>query len=114
LLCDIEDTLASQLHSMLAAFGDTVSHQRRSLAKADLIFCGANPDALQGVLRDVRNAQRQVPVVVVSREDSVASWLDALEAGAADYLPAPFERAQLDWIRQAQLASPPAAPAAAH
>ena len=32
-----------------------------------------------------------------------------LEAGAADYLPAPFERAQLDWIREAQLASSTAA-----
>jgi DNA-binding NtrC family response regulator len=112
-LCELEDSLATQLHSMLAALGDRVSHNPKSLPKADLVFCGADQESLQKVLDEVARVRRSVPVVVVSREASVTSWLDALEAGAADYLPAPFERTQLNWIRESQLVAAKVAPAIA-
>jgi DNA-binding NtrC family response regulator len=108
-LCELEHSLATQLHSMLAALGDRVSHNPRSLPKADLVFCGADQESLQKVLGEIARVQRPVPVVVVSREASVSSWLDALEAGAADYLPAPFEPTQLNWIRESQLCAKKAA-----
>lgn len=37
-------------------------------------------------------------MVVVSRLPEVEGWLNALEAGAADYCAAPFEPAQLGWL----------------
>ena len=48
-------------------------------------------------------------MVVVSHDAGVDAWLDALEAGAADYLPAPLEQTQLHWVREAQLGARKAA-----
>jgi DNA-binding response OmpR family regulator len=103
LLCAIEDNVANQLQNMLASLGDEVSRNPISLKSADLVFCGPDPDSLQRLLRAVKRSRRQVPVVVVSSDADVNSWLDALEAGADDYLPAPVERTALNWIREAQL-----------
>ena len=88
---------------MLGALGDQVSRNPRELRRADLVFCGPEPGSLQRLLRAVKRTRREVPVVVVSADAGVDAWLDALEAGAADYLPAPFEPTQLHWVRDAQL-----------
>lgn len=42
-------------------------------------------------------------MVVVSRVPEVNDWLDAMDAGAADYCAAPFEKEQLDWILESNL-----------
>jgi DNA-binding response OmpR family regulator len=39
-----------------------------------------------------------LPVIVVSRLPETDEWLDALEAGAADYCAAPFEIIHLRWL----------------
>lgn len=69
-----------------------VDHGRR-----DVIFCDSSSDLLS-LLHAVRKAQKDVPVVVVSRHAEERAWLDALEAGASDYCAAPFEVHQLSWI----------------
>src|SRR5688500_12015304 len=91
LLCSIEDNVASRLQDMLGAFGDQVSRNPHALRNADLVFCGTEPESLQRLLQAVKRTGRDVPVIVVSPDPGVDAWLDALEAGAADYLPAPFD-----------------------
>jgi hypothetical protein len=59
-----------------------------------VVFCPSAPRSLRRALRHFP----RLPVVVVSRLPEVATWLDALEAGAADYCSAPFESIHLDWI----------------
>lgn len=62
--------------------------------RSDIVFCSPRAD----VLRQVLSLYRDVPVVVVSRLPEMEDWLNALEAGAADYLAAPFETIQLRWL----------------
>lgn len=44
-----------------------------------------------------------LPVIVVTQNPMEKKWLDALEAGAADYCSAPFEPIQVRWILDAVL-----------
>jgi hypothetical protein len=62
--------------------------------QADIVFCPYSPEVLKDALARFRN----LPVVVVSRLPEVDGWLDALEAGAADYCAAPFEAVQISWL----------------
>lgn len=63
-----------------------------------LAFCDIGQSDLISMLRAVK-----MPVVVVSRLPEVNDWLDAIEAGAADYCSAPIEREQIDWILESNL-----------
>jgi DNA-binding response OmpR family regulator len=114
LLCEMEEHLAAQLQNLLVELGDEVTRNPHCLKSADLVFCGSNPRALPRLLRVLKRNGRAVPVIVVSHDADVPAWLDALEAGAADYLVTPFERAQVRWIRQTQLPSRPAKEPALH
>jgi len=42
-------------------------------------------------LSNLRSLDPALPAIVVSERTNVSEWLDALEAGAADYCGAPFE-----------------------
>ena len=70
---------------------------------ADLVFCPADEPALRRALATYNGT----PVVVVSRLPEVQAWLNALEAGAADYCGAPFEAAQLRWLLATHLPDHP-------
>lgn len=59
----------------------------------NLVFLG-------GDWRSATELLRAAPVVVVSRQPEVSDWLDAIEAGAADYCAPPFETTHLEWILQ--------------
>ena len=74
----------------------------------DLVFCETHHPGLLKLLHAVSS-----PVVVVSRVPEVNDWLDAMDAGAADYCAAPFEREQLDWILESNLGAREPAPATA-
>ena len=60
----------------------------------DMVFSGFTSD-----LTNLLNAVT-VPVVVVSRHPETAEYLDAMDAGAADYCSAPFEPSHIHWILQ--------------
>ena len=68
---------------------------------ADLVFCPAEPERCQPLLETLRQSHINLPVVVVSRQPEVSSWLGALEAGAQDYCAPPFEFEQIRWILEA-------------
>ena len=102
LLAGIEPMLAQELHSYLSSRGFDV-HESSCLESEtdphfDLVFCETHHPGLHQLLRAVSS-----PVVVVSRVPEVNDWLDAMDAGAADYCAAPFEREQLDWILESNL-----------
>lgn len=64
----------------------------------DVIFCDARPGKALPLLRALKRRGLDVPVVVVSEECEFDHWTTAMEAGATDFLYAPFEHAQLRWM----------------
>ena len=112
LLAGLEPGLARELHLYLLSRGLDV-HECTSLdsnqdPQFDLVFCETHHPGLHTMLRAMGS-----PVVVVSRVPEVNDWLDAMDAGAADYCAAPFEREQLDWILESNLGPEKAAAATA-
>lgn len=72
------------------------AYRQICLYSPDIIFCPAAAATLPLILNAARQAE--VPVVVVSRLPHASEWLDAMDAGAADYLAPPFDGQQLRWI----------------
>ena len=105
-LFHLEDPLASLLAAGLCQAGCNVAPD--AMPGARIVFCAAGSGALQEAMLQFPH----VPVVVVSRLPETDDWLDALEAGAADYCAAPFEPVQLRWLLEAHM-RPPQAQAAA-
>jgi DNA-binding response OmpR family regulator len=62
---------------------------------ADIVFAGGERDQSLSLLRQLREAKPALPCVILSRMPETKDWLDALEAGAADYIGAPFDAGQL-------------------
>jgi DNA-binding NtrC family response regulator len=106
LLFGLDGALASELAGVLAGQShelDTAPLRRsadgmRSAIPEDagLVFCPARH--CRSLLGFVRRERPTLPVVAVSQETEVSHWLDAMEAGAADYCSPPFEPSQLRWI----------------
>lgn len=96
-LFHLEDPLASLLATGLCEAGCKIAPE--SLPSAEIVFCAAESGALQEAMSQFPH----VPVVVVSRLPDTDDWLDALEAGAADYCAAPFEPIQLRWLLDAHM-----------
>lgn len=102
-LLALPEDLAAQLNRVLL---DEAHHVSRRQSCAD-VRCGVEPDVVfiyadspdfLRILATLRGTQPSLPVVVVTRLPEVTRWLDALDAGAADYCGAPFERVQIRWI----------------
>ncbi len=64
------------------------------------IFCESRlaDGSFRDVLRLAALAGQPVPVVVTSRLDDPAEYLEAMELGAFDYIARPYRRADVDWI----------------
>lgn len=100
-LLGLPEDLGNQLARVLLDESHQVS---RCLYISDLrrnpsavFISGDTPDYPQTLFR-IREAHPDLPVIVVTRQPEARHWLDALEAGAADYCGAPFEHVQLRWI----------------
>jgi PleD family two-component response regulator len=78
--------------------------------KAQIVFCASKSQAF----RDALGRFGQVPVVVVSRLPDVDGWIDALEAGAADYCASPFEEVQVRWLLETHIGRRHEPPKARH
>jgi DNA-binding response OmpR family regulator len=102
LLAGLEPELAKELSESLRVRGVEIQSapklENANLSEADIVFCQTRQPGLLELLAATRK-----PVVVVSRLPEVNDWLDAMEAGAADYCAAPFEREQIDWILDSNL-----------
>jgi DNA-binding NtrC family response regulator len=107
LLFRLESSLREELAPALSSIGIALEVSE-SAAGPGLVFCDSRPELVADAL--LRFPGR--PVVVVSRLAEVDDWLNALEAGAADYCTPPFETAALRWIVQSSLGRGAAAAAA--
>ncbi len=96
LLFELDETLAAPLAKALEQcnWQAVAAEEAPRSGKANIVFCSPDRDVLARAFRSYRN----IPVVVVSRLPEIEGWLDALEAGAADYCAAPFEAAQIRWL----------------
>ncbi|MBE0657952.1 MAG: hypothetical protein IH602_09700 [Bryobacteraceae bacterium] len=92
----LDDELRLGLLSTLDALS---CHESSSPQSAEIVFCDWNPTEFARRLAEFSGR----PIVVVSRSTDVSAWLDALEAGAADYCAPPFEPTQIRWILDALL-----------
>jgi len=95
ILFHLEEKLEAELAASLNAASFEV-HRHESASPAvsgDLVFCTTGP-----ALHMAQALFPHLPVIVVSRLPETAEWLDALEAGAADYCAPPFEVVHLRWL----------------
>jgi DNA-binding NtrC family response regulator len=104
LLFELDESLAAPLTSALAECQwQAVSAQKMPRnSQPGIVFCSPDREVLARAFHSCAN----LPVVVVSRLPEVDGWLDALEAGAADYMAAPFETPQLRWLLQTHTEKP--------
>ncbi|MES1257318.1 MAG: response regulator [Acidobacteriota bacterium] len=69
-----------------------------SLPSVDLAFCDGDHADCRTTLQSMRTQRPSLPVIAVTLLPDEGKWLDALEAGAADYCGASFESTSLRWI----------------
>ncbi|MBI4906137.1 MAG: response regulator [Acidobacteria bacterium] len=70
-------------------------------ARPNVVFCPAEFAHRNAFLAAARDAS--IPVVVLSRLPDARDWLNAMDAGAADYVVPPLDLRQLHWILQSSL-----------
>lgn len=95
--------LASQLSRVLLAEAHTVDHKHyiQDLAKRSrpsVVFVCADTPGFEDTIAALKDAEPGLPFVVTTRMPDPSQWLNALDAGAADYCGAPFETVQVRWI----------------
>jgi len=95
---DLSRVLTGQGHQVIIGWEGTPA--------ADALFCGAD----SALVSKVRALRPQLPVIAVTGLPEQTKWLDALEAGAAEYCCAPFETAQLSRLLAGVLGREPAKP----
>ena len=102
-LLAMPEDLAGELSRVLLEERHYVSRKQSCMdvrcgVEPDVAFIyGDGPEFVQ-TLSDLRTSEPNLPVIVATRLPEVGRWLDALDAGAADYCGAPFERIQVRWI----------------
>jgi DNA-binding NtrC family response regulator len=99
-LCDAVALPGRSFHSTKSASECLSVAENRH---ADMVFCSSDRGEYEGVLRALEQRGISLPVVVVSRIPETSEWLDALDAGAADYCAAPFERPHISWLVESAL-----------
>jgi DNA-binding response OmpR family regulator len=93
----LDVTLISTHHTKVA--GDLLRGRRFQLVLLDL---DCDPDWKETIDRFHALAP-EVTVIVYSRLADEQHWLDALEAGAADFISKPFSKPELDWVLETAL-----------
>ena len=68
------------------------------LTAIDVVFCNGDHPEYRSILRSLQAHRPSLPVIVVTMLSDSRKWLDALEAGAADYCSSPFHLNQISWI----------------
>ena len=117
ILHGLDESLSAQLqhaagkagHSFYSAKSTAECVAMAERLRPGVIFCSAEASRYLNVIDAFRRKGLGVPVVVVSRLPEISQWLDALEAGAADYCAAPFEHPQISWTIQTAMLTAQAA-----
>ncbi len=96
---EVESELRNTL-SMLAPSGqlDRAQETVDSLIdwrSYDVVFCPPERTEIMSILAASAGAPPRPAVIAASRIPEVSEWMDVLEAGAKDYVAAPFEGKQI-------------------
>jgi DNA-binding response OmpR family regulator len=87
--------LRAERHNVTAATGiGLLLHARAQ----QIVFTSGDSDDYRETVRRLRRELPGSAVIVVNRCPDNLRWIDALDAGAADYCGAPFERVQIRWV----------------
>ena len=100
ILFHLEEKLATELGASLQAACCEV-HRITMAAPAvsgDLVFCTTGTQ-----FHAAKTMFPHRPVIVVSHLPETDEWLDAQEAGAADYCAAPFEMQHVQWVMESAM-----------
>lgn len=90
------------LRDVLESLGHTViSGQSTVLVSLDAVFCSGDDPAFRLIVKSLNTLRPSLPVVVVTAKPECIRWLEALEAGAANYCSAPFSATQLVSVLEA-------------
>src|SRR5947199_285499 len=73
---------------------------------AEVLFLSGDMPDYREVMAKLRSLRPGLRMIVTNRIPDNRLWLDALEAGAADYCGAPFEKVQVRWLLDAALRHP--------
>ena len=89
--------LSHQHYTVDAVFDGTQALQKALTGIYDVLILDINLPGLDGlsVLRQLRAAQQEVPVLLLSAKGEVADIIQGLDAGANDYLAKPFNIEEL-------------------
>jgi DNA-binding NtrC family response regulator len=107
LMLGVEECIADQLGGILrerqqsfrtASFADAFEVLNSDTRTRQLVFCGAELEDTLSFLHSTRNFKGNLFVVAVTRAFDLKSWLDLLEAGAADYCLFPIDEEHIHWI----------------
>jgi DNA-binding response OmpR family regulator len=103
MLLGLPPDLDIQLTRVLRAEAHTVVSRRfsgdlRRGPRSAVVFIAGQGPGIREEIAALRYYEPDVPIVAVTRIPETKLWLDALEAGAADYCGGPFERIQIRWI----------------
>jgi DNA-binding response OmpR family regulator len=116
LVVGLEDPLATELcralreqrHSVLSVAFTSAADCLATIERvgADLMFCRSERQQYEAILEGMRRHGQGIPLVVVSSLPETGDWLNALDAGAADYCAAPFEPKLIERIVENTLQYP--------
>src|ERR1051325_3250391 len=87
----LQTVLDPQEHNIL------ITNDASRASGAELVFAAGDDPCYRETVRRLTGAVLRSAVIVVSRHADSARWLDALEAGAADYCSVPLEPIQMRW-----------------
>jgi two-component system KDP operon response regulator KdpE len=105
LIVDDERSIRISLRTVLSSFGYTIVEAARGeeamalvrAAKFDAVLLDIGMPGIGGVevCRRIRNAEPRLPIVMLTVEDSEDRKVEALDAGADDYITKPFQLREL-------------------
>lgn len=105
LLYGLEPELERELIDMLGQYQVRPCHadDLDAIADARMVFCSAVGGPLRSLMALTKRLPAPPPVIVVSRLRDECRELDARDAGAEEYCPAPFDPRHLGTILQRTL-----------
>ena len=106
LLLGLDDLSAATLAKLTIQAGH--SSRRESIRTTwetrpavDLIFLSGDTNSYCDDLKQIRQLQPSAPVIVLSRLGDATKWIDAIEAGAADFMAEPYSLRQVAGVIEA-------------
>lgn len=83
-------------------FSSTLQEARAILSRQviPLVVCAADlaDGSFREMLRTREVAELKIPVVVASRRDDAAEYMEAMQLGAFDFIARPYRQSELQWI----------------